>query len=289
MALRPNSQNKSKRWALTVHGATDEQLTALKTLFDMDTVDFGIASKESGEHSIHPHFQVYFECVDRCRMKQTCKDLFGSNFHLEHARGTRDANVRYVYGVDKAYEIGWIVLSKGSVEVPRGYSPHAMNFTRDFKPRPFQKHIIDIINSQKPDDRTIYWFWEPNGNVGKTALAKWLHRTYGAIVAGGSSADIKHALARVRDIVGSDPTVILVDLVRSYYPTKQTYTAIENIKDGIFFSGKYESAMLDMKSSPDIFVFCNFEPIIDRLSLDRWKIFKINPDYTCQEQPISLS
>ena len=33
--------------------------------------------------------------------------------------------------------------------------------------------VVDILKTE-PDERTIHWFWEPKGNVGKTTLCKWL-------------------------------------------------------------------------------------------------------------------
>ena len=267
---------RSRRWVMTLHGANDEQLDGLNKLFAMEKVVMGVASREGGEYSMHPHFQVYFELDERGSIRQECLDLFGKNYHLEQARGTKEANVAYVYGMSKAYEIGWIVAQCGEHEVPQRYWPHEAEFMRTFKPRPFQKQIIDIIEDRTPDDRTIYWFWEPKGNTGKSIMASYLNRAYGAVIAGGNAKDIKHAMARVRDIVGLDPTVVVVDNSRSEPLTPTTYTAIESVKNKCFFSGKYESTTINMKKSPDVLVLSNYPPMVGILSLDRWKVFMID-------------
>ena len=44
----------------------------------------------------------------------------------------------------------------------------------------WEKEIIEIIKNE-PDDRTIYWFWEPTGCTGKTTFAKYLYIKHGAI------------------------------------------------------------------------------------------------------------
>lgn len=271
---------RGNRFALTIHGATDDQLNNLKNFFqdksnDVEVV-FGVAARETGEHSVHPHFQVYFETNKRTKIKNRLQTLFGSNFHVELARGTRDANVRYVYAVDKAYEIGWIVLKKGDVEVPRGYNSRAMNLTKNFKPRPFQKDIIDLIDQKEPG-RLIHWFYEERGNTGKTFLGQILHRLRGAIMVGGRASDILHALARVREIVGQDPPIVVIDMSRAQSFPPGLATTIENVSDGLFFSGKYESTMIDMKLPPHVFVFANYEPDISLLSVDRWRIHQIDP------------
>lgn len=53
-----------------------------------------------------------------------------------------------------------------------------------------------------------------------------------------------------------------------------SYEALESVKDGIFFSGKYESKQC-IFNSPHVIVFANFPPDKNNLSLDRWKITEI--------------
>lgn len=54
-----------------------------------------------------------------------------------------------------------------------------------------------------------------------------------------------------------------------------SYEAIESVKDGIFFSGKYESGMT-IFNQPHIICFANFAPDIGKMSSDRWKIFELS-------------
>lgn len=53
-----------------------------------------------------------------------------------------------------------------------------------------------------------------------------------------------------------------------------SYEALEAIKDGIFFSTKYESGMV-VFDSPHVVVFANFPPDRTQLSADRWRITNI--------------
>lgn len=273
-----------KRFSLTVHGALKEQLEFLKKFFGQEKVTFAVVARESGKHNIHPHFQCYFETEQPCSPKTELAEGLGENFHVEVAKGTRTANVRYIYAVDKDYELGMIEFTKGDVEVPRGYSSSRADFIRNFLPRPFQKDVIDIIEGPE-EPRTIYWYWEPVGNTGKTALGRYLHQTFGAIMVGGKSSDILHGLARVREITGQYPQVIVVDIQRSIKASENIYATIESVKDGIFFSGKYESAMVDGKLNPDVFVVSNSPPDVEMLSKDRWKIFEIDQNYVAHEKP----
>lgn len=275
-------QNYSKRFTLTLHGARNEQLERFKKFCQDDSVVFAIASKESGENSVHPHFQCYFELAKRTLMSKKLRTVFGDNHHLEVAKGTKQANVDYIHGMTKPYEIGWIVFSKGEYETPRGYSSEAMDFMESFVPRTFQKEILDIV--EKPADRrTIYWFWDQKGCKGKTVLTKFLHRTYGALLVSGRATDMKHAMTRFREVVKADPTICLVDIARAAGVTKETVLGIEDIKNGVFFSGKYDSGMLDCKKGIHLIVFSNQPPNPVWFSGDRWTVYEIQEDFSTKK------
>lgn len=268
----------AKRWSMTLHGATDEQDDKLKELFSDENIPFGLYALESGEHSVHPHFQVYFETAEQTRMMKRCRDLFEDNFHLEVARGTRASNVRYIYAMDKPYELGWVRYTKGDVQVPLGYDDSAVKFMENFQPRPFQKWLLDLL-SEKADNRTIVWLFEPEGNTGKTTIAQYLHRKFGAILVGGKPADMKYAMARYRELVNMDPKIVIVDLPRVISRfSESTIVGIEDMKNGVFFSGKYESGMIDSKHSPHVVVISNHEPPVHQFSKDRWKIVQIDTE-----------
>lgn len=103
-----------------------------------------------------------------------------------------------------------------------------------FQLKHFQKDIIDII-SQAPDSRKVNWFFDYQGNAGKTWLSTLLVCRYNAIrFENAKSADIKHA--------NNGQPIAVFDLSRSS-GEHINYEVIEAIKNGIFFSSKYESKM----------------------------------------------
>ena len=267
----------SKRWTFTLHGGTDDQKKRLIKMFDDDLFTFAIFSKETGEHSIHPHFQGYFELSKKKLTKELFEAALGNkSTHLEAATRNKETNVAYVHGMDKAYEIGWIQYSKGEYEKPHGYSDYSVKFMENFKPRSFQKMMLDIVDENKVDDRSIYWFWEPTGNVGKTSLGRVLHRLHGAMYLRGSSGDMKHACTMYREYVNKDPTIIVIDIARGADATTDLHQGIEDLKNGLFFSGKYQSTMIDAKVPPHVFVLANVPPSLKTHSGDRWKVFRIH-------------
>ena len=270
----------SKRYVFTVHGADPEDLQALGTWAD-DQKDLllMVVARENGEQSMHPHLQGYLELEQSRRILSSLQEVL-SNVHLEPAKGTREHNLNYVYAVDKPYEVGLIVLTRGRFEVPRRYVSDTADMIAGFKPRPWQREIIKMTENPS-SSREVVWVYELEGNVGKSFLCTYLHVMTGAPILGGSSRDMMCALARIRELSNQDPPVILfdltrVDLKRSKSKYLEMMHTIEKCKNGLFFSGKYESTMIHMKRAPVVVVFANAPPLVgDELSADRWKVRRV--------------
>ncbi len=132
----------------------------------------------------------------------------------------------------------------------------------------YQKNVVKILKGPI-HDRRIYWLWSEKGNIGKSALCKHLVLKLNAIVIGGTWKDAYYAIGKVLE-KGKEPKIIIFDLPRSQQ-NKISYTGIEGIKNGLFFSPKYESTMVCF-NIPHIIIFANVPPNQDQLSGDRWNI-----------------
>ena len=115
------------------------------------------------------------------------------------------------------------------------------------------------------DDRKIYWIVDPQGGKGKTWLAGILVAHYGAIVVQGQARDVFHEWQ-------GEPIVIF-DISHSL-SEKIDYSAMDSIKNGIVFSGKYDSKVTFYKQ-PEVLVFASCYPRRSAMSEDRWDITKI--------------
>jgi hypothetical protein len=134
----------------------------------------------------------------------------------------------------------------------------------------WQREVVDIVE-REPDDRKIHWFYEPDGNMGKTALAKWLVVHKGAFLFKGGSNDMAN-----RIIANGAPKICVMNLARTQ-ENYVSYQTLEDIKDGLVCSGKYEGGQLAF-DSPHVLVFANFRPDETKLSLDRWDIVRLLPN-----------
>lgn len=136
----------------------------------------------------------------------------------------------------------------------------------------WQKNILKIIDT-KPDNRTIHWIYDEEGNKGKTTFCKHLVLSMQKkiLVMSGKANDIKYGVSCF--LKKNELLVAIFHFVRTQ-ENYISYEAIESIKDGMFYNSKYECEMV-VFNSPHVFVFSNFEPNYDKLSKDRWNIIVI--------------
>lgn len=176
---------------------------------------------------------------------------------------------------NKKAAIEYCTKPEGRLEGPwtKGL-PKAIKLIETF--RPFQTDILEMIK-EPADDRTIHWFYDETGCVGKTSFAKYLCVNYNALYCCGKCSDTKYLIAKhfESNECNKDDLICVFGFTRSK-EDYVSYEAIEAVKDGIFTSTKYESTMV-VFNSPHVFIFANFKPNKNALSKDRWSIKKINP------------
>ncbi len=129
-------------------------------------------------------------------------------------------------------------------------------------------------------NRHIHWFWEPNGKMGKSSFARWaiashaLEGTPGEIIlVGGKAADMKHAIAGHFEKYGEYPEKVIVDVPRESLQYV-SYAGLEEVRNGLFFSGKYESGMV-LTNPLKMIVLANSPPEEGKWSGDRIQQHKI--------------
>lgn len=135
--------------------------------------------------------------------------------------------------------------------------------------RPWQEDLVEIL-STPPHPRQIMWYWDPNGNAGKTTFARWLMTSplftkKVAYFRGGKHADVAYAY--------NYEEVVIFDYCRDSLEFI-SYSVLEHLKDGMIFSTKYE-ATKKIFNTPHVLVFANQEPNRSKLSQDRWNVHQI--------------
>lgn len=238
-------------WCFTLNNYTIEQIEHLEQVFRHECKWY-VFQEEVGANGT-PHLQGNL-CL-HVRQRMTQLKTIDPAIHWEP---TKSVKASLVYCTKQETSQGRI-YSHG-IEVPR---PLQL-----VTPRGWMLNVLDIIR-QEPDHRTIHWFWDPDGGVGKTALAKYLCVKHNALMLTGKSNDMYHMISKYpnkRDLFVVDCPRSMQDYIN--------YGAIEQIKNGLIFSGKYEGTQL-VFNSPHVIVFANEPPDRDKMSLDRWSIVQI--------------
>jgi len=93
----------------------------------------------------------------------------------------------------------------------------------------------------------------------------------------GATENIFNGVINWHKNLGMWPDIIIIDIPRSYDIGYLNYTAIEKLKDGLFFSGKYES-LTKMFDSPHVICMANFPPDLTQLSVDRWVLINLTDE-----------
>lgn len=143
--------------------------------------------------------------------------------------------------------------------------------------RPWQDEILTIYKGE-PSERAVYWFWESNGGIGKSAFCKYLVHNYGALFCnGGKSADLINLIFNQNM---DNCKCIIWDLPREN-KGKISSSTVEAVKNGMVCNTKYETGT-KLFNSPHVFIFSNYKPDCpEELSSDRWIIKCLDENEGC--------
>ena len=129
----------------------------------------------------------------------------------------------------------------------------------------WQKTIMEIVEGDI-HPRKIIVIYDKEGNSGKTYLSRYLAATMGAlVVANGKTADIAY--------IYNGERIVVFDIARSLQD-HINWGDIEQIKNGMVFSPKYESKCKNF-DQPHVPVMTNTYPDKKMLSKDRWSVVEI--------------
>ena len=174
------------------------------------------------------------------------------NPHLEPCKGDEASNTRYCSKDGDYFKYGF---------------PKPIKI---IEPRRWQQRILDIT-LEEPDDRTIHWYWDKIGKIGKSVFCKYMIVAQNAaFCSSGKYADL------INIIYNTDMdkcNVIIFDIPR-VQKNKISYEALESIKNGLVCNTKFETGYKAF-NSPHVMVFANYPPKKETMSEDRWKITEL--------------
>lgn len=297
--------NKSRGWTITMYTVNGEELNTNmdhQNTFIMDQdIDGAMWQLERCPETQRLHYQGFF-VYKNPRNFNAVKDKW-SPHHVEKMKGRVSQNILYCGKEDSRVDGPWrygtlpekqgkrndleafkdavkegatmeelmeqhsnvVAKHPGFVSLYR--SRHAKKqkiIPNGF--RKWQKWTIHLVN-RDPHEREVYWFYDPEGGNGKTWMSKYLIQQYPGQIFysnGGKAADILFGYQGEK--------VVIFDYTRDYQEYVG-YGAMEQLKNGIMYSPKYQSVLKHF-DTPHVIIFANFKPDFTKLSKDRWRIIE---------------
>ncbi|QKI28968.1 Rep [Pittosporum tobira CRESS virus] len=136
---------------------------------------------------------------------------------------------------------------------------------------PWQMQLVEYLQGP-PIARKIRWYVDHQGGTGKSSFAKHMARHGAFYTRGGKTADVAFAFF---EHLNNNPAtnICIFDFTRSGKDFVN-YDVLEQVKDGLIVSPKYESRTIVCPVQHCI-VFANWAPDEEKLSADRWDIIRI--------------
>lgn len=158
-------------------------------------------------------------------------------------------------------------------------------FESDFKIRleHLRENQIEIVNDicipvDPRFNRTIKWYWEDQGDWGKTITYTYLIDNKNTCMTGGTQNDMLCAVKAFIDENGY-PDIIVVNLPKD--SNMISYRGLEQLADGLMFSGKYESRSVRFPRC-QIAVFANIPPDESKMGAGRFIVHElVGQPYGC--------
>ena len=289
---------RSKRFLLTVNNPTEgEKVLAAQTCIE---AKYGIVCREIGPENGQPHIHFFF-ILHSERAVSSLKAEF-PRANIQVFRGKSEDGRKYCKKGGDYDEYGDFPDQQGkrsefdnyrdwllehdriptekdvAFEWPSLYGRYRSNClrmlsllrprvaTRTGELKDWQDELKTELEND-PDDRTIKFMVDYSGGKGKTWFC--LH------MFGEKADDVQYMSIAKRDdlahMIDEQKTIFLMDVPRDQMQFLN-YSILEQIKNGVVSSPKYESRMKVMRDKCHVVVFCNEQPDRSQLSEDRFDI-----------------
>jgi len=258
--ITPSSKqiSPSIHWCFTLNNWNEDNLAYLSAIVPQ-LCKSAIIGSEVGESGT-PHLQGYVEFKKKARPMGFFSAL--KTIHWEKCKGSKEDNIKYCSKEGKVvYTLNCDVVIKKPIKI----------ITNLYA---WQKDIENMILTD-PDDRSVHWYYDKKGNIGKSAFIKYCVVKHKALFcSGGKMSDIMNLVFN-QDM--DTCNCVLFDIPRAN-EGHVSYSALESIKNGMVCNTKYETGV-KIFNAPHLVCFANFKPDdMTKLSADRWHIVNLGDD-----------
>jgi len=231
-----------------------------------------VFQQEKGESSGYLHWQGRVSLIKKKRENEIIKIIpIPGKWSPTSNKVHEGQNFNYVMKADTRVDGPW--SDQDYIEPPI-LTRQLVKFMED-ELRPWQTELESLI--QEEDDRSIKLVIDKEGNSGKSIFSEYLEYkglTY-EIPPFRLMEDIMQCAMCVRR-----QKCYIIDMPRALKKDKlsEFYSGLECLKNGVCYDKRYSFKKRRM-DRPQVVVFTNRDPCWGYMSLDRWEIYDMGPDY----------
>lgn len=297
--------SRTKSWCFTLNNWTAEQQDHVISVFDREDVLYLTFGREVAPSTNTRHLQGFIQFSQRKRLTQ-CRQLFQA--HWSAMRDTPETCKTYCQKDGDFEEFGELQSNPGGqpcqwqrlrefvdnhVGVPTRRElllefPNLMarypQAVQDYMsavlppirltestPRDGWQSTLAHRLESTPDARTVDFIVDPLGNNGKTWFCQYMvtaHPDKVQYLRIGKREDLCYA-------IDTEKSIFLFDIPRAQMEFLQ-YNVLEQIKDRMIFSSKYQSGLKLIRHAVHVVCFCNELPNMEKMSIDRFNIIELS-------------
>ena len=221
---------------------------------------------EQGATTGYRHYQCRVRLKQKARKSTLINSCFCTDIpgcHLSVTSSANRDNDFYVLKEDTKLEGPWTDKDKPNLRTVDKMESNGLY--------PWQQTLIDETNDY--NDRKIHILIDRQGNIGKSALCKYLYMKKDAVIV-PPLMDEKDLMQYVMSFPPAK--LYIIDMPRAMKKSKlnRLYSGIEQLKNGMMYDlrdhGKFRYI-----DEPNISVFTNQPPKMSYLSRDRWDLVTV--------------
>lgn len=291
---------QSKRWVFTLNNYVPADITRLTEL--AESVEYIVYGRETGESGT-PHLQGFVVFKSNHRL-DAARNKISDRAHLEVARGTSKQASDYCKKDADFDEFGTLPGKQGNGCLWERFvawcmeqeeAPSELDLVTNFPSlygrypqmckhyiallcphpvlvegalRPWQSSLSETLEGM-PDDRSVIFVVDPLGGMGKSWFIK--HQ-----ISKNPLTTQRLSIGKRDDLayaINPECRVFLIDVPRTQSEFLR-YEILEQLKDRMVFSPKYNSVNKVLKQQPHVVVFMNEEPDMNKMSGDRYQFIR---------------
>jgi len=261
--IEKNLSEWAKRWVFQEEFAPTRDADGVFAIGEIDP-EIGYA-----------HWQGRLSLIKRRRLGELAaatKHVFpGIHWSITTTEVHNGNNFNYVMKADSRIDGPW---TDQDYTVPPPLTRQLRIF-KEQEPRPWQTKISELVKEE--DDRSIKLIVDTEGNSGKSITCEYLEYE-------GLAWEIP-PFRLMEDIMQCCMSIksqkcYLIDMPRAMKKDKlsEFYAGLEALKNGVCYDKRYGFKKRRM-DRPQVVVFTNRDPCWAYMSLDRWEIYDITPEF----------